>query len=44
MDEELTTLDTKKPEEDPFANKSLADVLKEKREATEKILENTKID
>jgi hypothetical protein len=42
MDEELSAMDSKVKNEDPFAGKSMAEVLKEKREATEKILENTK--
>lgn len=42
MDEELSNFDNKK-NTDPFENKSLSEVLKEKREATEKILENTKV-
>jgi hypothetical protein len=42
MDVELSNMDIKKNTDD-FENKSLAEVLKEKREATEKILENTKV-
>jgi hypothetical protein len=45
MDEELEQLNLKKEEsKDPFENKSLAEVLREKREATDKILEKTKVD
>lgn len=43
MDEELSAFDSKNSKEDPFDNKSLSEVLKEKREATEKILESTKV-
>jgi len=43
MDEELGHLDNKKRGEDPFKNKSMNEVLREKREQTEKILENTKV-
>jgi len=45
MDEELEQLNNKKEEsKDPFESKSLAEVLREKREATDKILEKTKVD
>ena len=43
MDEELTLLDSKKKSEDPFEGRSMNEVLKDKREQTEKILENTKV-
>lgn len=42
MDEELTLLESKK-NKDEFEGKSMSDVLRQKREETEKILENTKI-
>ena len=42
MDEELLNLDSNKSK-DPFEGKSMQEVLKEKREETEKILANTKI-
>lgn len=42
MDHELENLTSKK-KEDPFEGKSLGDAIKEKREKTEKILENTKV-
>lgn len=42
MDEQLTNLDLKK-ETVIDESKSLAEVLKEKREQTEKILESTKV-
>jgi hypothetical protein len=41
MDEEINLLDQNR--KDPFEGKTMQDVLKEKREATEKILESTKI-
>lgn len=40
MDEEL---EINKPVSDPNEGKSMADILREKREATDKILENTKM-
>jgi hypothetical protein len=43
MDDELSLLDAKK-NKDPFEGKTMQEVLKEKREETEKILQNTKID
>lgn len=43
MDEELSAFDAKNKKDDPFENKSLSEVLKEKRENTEKILESTKM-
>jgi hypothetical protein len=42
MDDELINLDTNK-NKDPFEGKSMQEVLKEKKEETEKILSNTKI-
>ncbi len=42
MDEELLNLDSNKSK-DPFEGKTMQEVLKEKREETEKILANTKI-
>ncbi|CDW71873.1 UNKNOWN [Stylonychia lemnae] len=42
MDEELALLETRKKNDD-FDGKTMAEVLKQKREETEKILENTKI-
>lgn len=42
MDEELINLDNNKSK-DPFEGKTMQEVLKEKREETEKILNNTKI-
>ena len=42
MDEELNILDSRK-DKDPFEGRSMNQVLKEKREETEKILENTKV-
>lgn len=42
MDDELLNLDMKQ-NKDPFEGKSMSEVLKEKREETEKILANTKI-
>lgn len=45
MDEELDALNQNaKEDKDPFESKSLAEVLREKREATDKILEKTKFD
>lgn len=43
MDEELSILEQKKRNDDFDSGKSMADILREKREQTEKILENTKI-
>jgi hypothetical protein len=44
MDQELEQLELSKHEsKDPFEGKSIADMLRGKREATDKILENTKI-
>lgn len=44
MDEELSQLTLNKLEStDHFEGKSLGEVLREKREATDKILENTKV-
>ncbi len=42
MDNELEAFADPLPISDPFETKSMAQVLKEKREATDKILENTK--
>ena len=43
MDEELSILENKKRQDDFDSGKSMAEVLREKREKTEKILESTKI-
>jgi hypothetical protein len=44
MNEELEQLSLKKEESrDPFEGKSMAEILREKREATDKILEKTKV-
>lgn len=43
MDEELNILEQKKNQDDFNSGKSMAEILREKREQTEKILENTKI-
>jgi acyl-CoA reductase-like NAD-dependent aldehyde dehydrogenase len=44
MDEEIEQLSLKKEESrDPFEGKSMAEILREKREATDKILEKTKV-
>ena len=42
MDSELEAYADPQPKSDPFESKSMSQVLKEKREATDKILENTK--
>ncbi len=42
MDEEIDNFANSYPKLDPFENKSMSEVLREKREATDKILENTK--
>ena len=43
MDEELSDMSlTKQQSHDPYEGKTMAEVLREKREATELILENTK--
>lgn len=42
MDEELDNFASNQPKVDPFENKSMSEVLREKREATDKILESTK--
>lgn len=42
MDEELDNFTSSQPKADPFENKSMSEVLREKREATDKILESTK--
>ena len=42
MESEIQQLDSKK-QEDAFEGQSLAHALKAKREATDKILENTKV-
>lgn len=45
MDDELSQLTMNKQQSaaDPFEGKTLAEVLREKREATDKILQNTKV-
>ena len=44
MDEEIEQLSLKKEESrDPFEGKTMAEILREKREATDKILEKTKV-
>ena len=42
MDEELDNYTTAYPKLDPFEAKPILEVLREKREATDKILESTK--
>ena len=42
MDEELDSYSSHLPKADPFEGKSMSEVLREKREATDKILESTK--
>lgn len=42
MDEELDNYASQHPKADPFEGKSMSEVLKAKREATDKILESTK--
>lgn len=42
MDEEISLLESNK-NKDAFEGKTMSEVLKQKREETEKILENTKI-
>jgi hypothetical protein len=42
MDEELDNYSSHQPKADPFEEKSMSEVLREKREATDKILESTK--
>lgn len=42
MDQELSNLSVKQPSSSQFDERPLAEVLKEKRLATDKILENTK--
>ncbi len=42
MDEELDNYSSHQPKADPFEGKSMSEVLREKREATDKILESTK--
>ena len=41
MDEDFE--DAGKPQPDPYEGKSMAEILKAKREATDKILESTKV-
>ena len=43
MDEELNYLESSSKKKDRFEGKSMSEVLKEKREETEKILESTKV-
>lgn len=43
MDEELNFLESTSKKKDRFEGKTMSEVLKEKREETEKILENTKV-
>ncbi len=42
MDEELDNYSNNQPKSDPFEGKSIFEVFREKREATDKILESTK--
>ena len=43
MDTEIEQLSMNKQKSDPFDGRPMAEVLREKREKTDKILENTKL-